>query len=75
LKITYKRKEEDCGRELIGYDLITLSEAAGQTTVALQQLVAFPTEIPPSDLALETEKHNRFLADILQGLQKLVESS
>lgn len=73
LKITYKKKAED-KTELIGYDLLALKETAGRTTVELQQLVAFPTTVSRTDLNLETEKHDQFLADILQGLKKLVET-
>jgi hypothetical protein len=74
LKITFQRQAAG-SRELIGYDVINVNEIAGRTTVVLQQLIAFPTDIPQSTLALETEKHNQFLTDILQGLKQMVEAT
>jgi len=74
LKITYKQDEKDEER-LVGYDFVTLNEVADHTKVVLQQAFALPVDIPKEDLAVETPKQDKKLADVLQNLKKLVENS
>jgi hypothetical protein len=73
LKITCRKSESDTSGALIGYDVIRLEPRADHSMVTLQQFVAFPTDLERSDLAGESEKHDRFLAGILEDLKRLVE--
>jgi hypothetical protein len=71
IKFLYQRHEGG-PRVVSGYDFITLNEVAGRTTVVLLQASYLPVD-PATDCDYEAQKHNTFLADILQHLKKLVE--
>jgi len=63
-----QRENANSKSTLVGYDFITLSEAAGKTKVMLQQAFELPVEP-------ETAKHDKFLYDIFQDLKTMVESA
>ena len=73
LKITFK-EHENAAWKLCGYDFVTVKEVSGGTTVVLQQALELPVE-PNTNLAVETERHDSFLAGIFQTLKRMVEQS
>jgi hypothetical protein len=73
LKITFRGNEKS-ERKLVGYDLFTLSEAAGRTTVVFQQAIELVVD-PKENLELLTAKHDKFLTEIFQDLKRMVEGT
>jgi hypothetical protein len=73
LKMTYTENDSS-KRNLMGYELFTLNEVAGHTTVVLQQAFAIPVSEPKEDLNRETRQQDTELADLAQKLKKLLES-
>jgi hypothetical protein len=73
LKMTYR--ENDSPRSnLMGYELFTLNEVAGHTTVVLQQAFVIPVKESKDELVRETSQQDKELADLAQKLKHLVES-
>ena len=73
LKITF-RQSDSGERKLCGYDLFTLKEQSGRTTVAFQQAVELAVE-ETEDLAKLTDQHSQFLSEIFQDLKRMVEGT
>ena len=72
LKITHKRSAEQAG-QLVGYDLLTFRESAGQTTVMFQQVLTLPVDMLEGDLRVATENQDKRVADLFQNLKAVVE--
>ena len=73
LRITFRERDSQ-DRKLCGYDLFTLKEHSGRTTVVFQQAVELPGEVG-EDLTERAEKHSQFLGEIFQDLKRMVEGS
>jgi len=67
LKILWKDNPKSEPR-LAGYDFFTLTEQAGRTKVLFLQGFELPVEP-------QSEKHDEFLAEILQNLKRMVEQA
>lgn len=71
LKITH-REDEGKERKLVGYDIVSLHEAAGHTTAMLHQVFTFSVE-PELDRVKGTQRQEGFLNEIMRNLKAAVE--